>query len=124
MAARIFVIPTEDIGYARTIGRRMITSYLTVPAYAAFHRWLGRETVLAPMWQAWESGDRKGALAAIPDELVDELIVHGSPEQCRERVQAYAEAGITVPVMALTPTPELERGGAKALGELIAALGR
>ncbi|WP_328461458.1 LLM class F420-dependent oxidoreductase [Actinoplanes sp. NBC_00393] len=124
VAARIFVIPTEDIGYARTIGRRMITSYLTVPAYAAFHRWLGRETVLAPMWQAWESGDRKGALAAIPDELVDELIVHGSPEQCRERVQAYAEAGITVPVMALTPTPELERGGAKALGELIAALGR
>ncbi|MBG0559874.1 LLM class F420-dependent oxidoreductase [Actinoplanes sp. NEAU-A11] len=123
VAARIFVVPTEDAGYARTVGRRMITSYLTVPAYAAFHRWLGREAALTPMWQAWESGDRKGALAAIPDELVDELIVHGSPDQCRARVQAYADAGLTVPVMALTPTPELERGGFAALTELIAALG-
>ncbi|BEL11829.1 LLM class F420-dependent oxidoreductase [Actinoplanes sichuanensis] len=124
VAARIFVIPTEDAGYARTVGRRMITAYLTVPAYAAFHRWLGREELLAPMWQAWQSGDRKGALAAIPDSLVDELIVHGSPAECRARVQAYADAGVTVPVMALTPTPELERGGLPALLDLIAALGR
>ncbi|MFC7527081.1 LLM class F420-dependent oxidoreductase [Actinoplanes sp. GCM10030250] len=124
VAARIFVIPTDDAAYARTVGRRMITAYLTVPAYAAFHRWLGRTEALTPMWQAWDSGDRKGALAAIPDELVDDLIVHGSPEQCRDRVQKYADAGVTVPVMALTPTPELERGGLPALHELIAALGR
>ncbi|MEV6298682.1 LLM class F420-dependent oxidoreductase [Actinoplanes sp. NPDC051861] len=123
VAARIFVIPTEDAAYARTVGRRMIAAYLTVPAYAAFHRWLGREEALTPMWRAWESGDRKGALAAIPDSLVDELIVHGSPEQCREGVRAYAEAGVTVPVMALTPTPELERGGPAALRDLITALG-
>ncbi|GAA4948094.1 LLM class F420-dependent oxidoreductase [Actinoplanes utahensis] len=124
VAARIFVIPTEDAAYARTVARRMITAYLTVPAYAAFHRWLGREETLAPMWQAWQSGDRKGALAAIPDSLVDELIVHGSPAECRARVQAYADAGVTVPVMALTPTPELERGGLPALLDLIATLGR
>ncbi|BBH64325.1 LLM class F420-dependent oxidoreductase [Actinoplanes sp. OR16] len=123
VAARIFVIPTEDAGYARTVGRRMITSYLTVPAYAAFHRWLGRSEVLAPMWQAWDAGDRKGALAAIPDSLVDELIVHGSPEECRTRVKAYAEAGVTVPVIALMPTPELTTGGPKALFSLIKALG-
>ncbi|MEU4687884.1 LLM class F420-dependent oxidoreductase [Actinoplanes sp. NPDC023714] len=122
VAARIFVIPTEDAGYARTVGRRMITSYLTVPAYAAFHRWLGRSEVLGPMWQAWDAGDRKGALAAIPDALVDELIVHGSPEECRDRVKAYAEAGVTVPVMALMPTPELTGGGPKALFSLIKAL--
>jgi len=124
VAARIFVIPTEDAAYARAVGRRMITAYLTVPAYAAFHRWLGRAEALGPMWQAWQSGDRKGALAALPDSLVDELIVHGSPAECRARVQAYADAGVTVPIMALTPTPELERGGLPALLELIAALGR
>ncbi len=27
----------------------------------------------------WKAGDRKAALAAIPDEVVDELIVHGQP---------------------------------------------
>ncbi|GGN53506.1 LLM class F420-dependent oxidoreductase [Actinoplanes lobatus] len=124
VATRIFMVPTEDAAYARAVGRRLITSYLTVPAYAAFHRWLGREEILTPMWQAWQSGDRKGALAAIPDSLVDDLIVHGSPDECRARVQAYADAGVTVPIMALTPTPELERGGLPALLELITALGR
>ncbi|WP_232234497.1 LLM class F420-dependent oxidoreductase [Actinoplanes sp. N902-109] len=121
VVARIFVCPTEDRDYARTAGRRMIAAYLTVPAYREFHRWLGREPALAPMWQAWAAGDRRGALAAIPDEVVDELIVHGSPEQCREHVTRYAEAGVTVPVMALIPTPDMAEGGGH---DVLAALGR
>ncbi|GAA2671280.1 LLM class F420-dependent oxidoreductase [Actinoplanes palleronii] len=124
VATRIFVVPTDDATYARAVGRRLITSYLTVPAYAAFHRWLGREELLTPMWEAWSAGDRKGALAAIPDSLVDDLVVHGAPDEVRARVQAYADAGVTIPVMALLPTPELERGGMPALNELITALGR
>jgi probable F420-dependent oxidoreductase len=116
VAARIFVCPTEDAEYARKTGKRLIAAYLTVPAYAAFHRWLGREPVLAPMWQAWAAGDRKAALAAIPDALVDELIVHGSAAECRTKVQAYADAGVTVPVMALLPTPSPNPGIIAELG--------
>jgi alkanesulfonate monooxygenase SsuD/methylene tetrahydromethanopterin reductase-like flavin-dependent oxidoreductase (luciferase family) len=123
VAARIFVCPTEDAGYARAIGRRLIAAYLTVPAYAEFHRWLGREPVLGPVWTAWAAGDRKAALAAIPDSLVDELIVHGSPEQCRERVAAYAAAGVGIPVMALLTTPELEKAPG-TLTTLLTRLGR
>jgi probable F420-dependent oxidoreductase len=108
IAARIFVAPTDDVKVAREIGRRLITSYLTVPAYAAFHRWLGRGELLKPMWDAWAGGDRRGALAAVPDELVDDLVVHGSPEKCRHLVATYAEAGVTTPVVALLPTPSLD----------------
>jgi probable F420-dependent oxidoreductase len=124
VAARIFVCPTDDAGYARNAGRRLIAAYLTVPAYAAFHRWLGREEVLTPMWRAWSAGDRKAALASIPDDLVDDLIVHGTPEACRAKVESYAAAGITVPVMALLPTPELQQGGPTALVQILTALGR
>ena len=124
VAARIFVCPTDDTGYARTIGRRLIAAYLTVPAYAAFHRWLGRADTLDPMWEAWAAGNRKAAVASIPDDLVDALIVHGTPDACRARVEAYTAAGVTVPVMALLPTPELDGGGAAALTKLLAALGR
>ncbi|WP_245922846.1 LLM class F420-dependent oxidoreductase [Paractinoplanes atraurantiacus] len=124
VAARIFVCPTDDAAYARTVGRRMITSYLTVPAYAAFHRWLGRDEILRPMWDAWAAGDRKGALAAIPDEVVDDLIVHGTPAQCRARVEAYAAAGITVPVMALLPTPALNSGDFPTIRGVLTDLGR
>ncbi|GIF18528.1 putative F420-dependent oxidoreductase [Actinoplanes tereljensis] len=123
VAARIFVCPTDDAAYARAVGRRLIAAYLTVPAYAAFHRWLGRTEVLTPMWQAWSAGDRKGALAAIPDSLVDDLIVHGSPDECRTKVEAYAAAGIKVPVMALLPTPALEAGGFPTLIKTLTDLG-
>jgi probable F420-dependent oxidoreductase len=106
LIARLFVCPTTDAGLARTIGRRMIAAYLTVPAYAAFHQWLGREEILRPMLAAWQAGDRKGALAAIPDQLVDELVVHGAIEACRERVAQYQEAGLDTPVLSIVPTPD------------------
>ncbi|MGC5054355.1 LLM class F420-dependent oxidoreductase [Micromonospora sp. DT48] len=123
VSARIFVCPTEDAAYARALGRRMITSYLTVPAYAEFHRWLGRQEALADMWSAWAAGDRRGALAAIPDEVVDALILHGSPEQCRDQARRYADAGVDVPILALLPTPELTAADPVALATLIARLG-
>jgi len=103
IVARIFVIPTEDADLARMVGRRMITAYLNVNAYAEFHRWLGRGPALQPMWDAWAAGDRKAALAAIPDEVVDALVVHGSPAQCRAHVQRYMDNGITVPALAVIP---------------------
>ncbi len=106
VVARIFVCPTEDVDYAREVGRFMISSYLTVPAYAAFHDWVGRGDKLRPMHEAWAAGDRKAALAAVPDDVVDDLVLHGSPEACREQVQAYAEAGVKTPVIALVPTPD------------------
>jgi probable F420-dependent oxidoreductase len=124
VAARIFVCPTEDTGHARALGRRLITSYLTVPAYAEFHRWLGREPVLGPMWRAWAAGDRRGAGAGVPDELVDALVLHGSPEACRAQVRRYVAAGVATPVIALLPTPELATGGAAALATVLAQLGR
>jgi alkanesulfonate monooxygenase SsuD/methylene tetrahydromethanopterin reductase-like flavin-dependent oxidoreductase (luciferase family) len=108
LVARIFVCPTTDAGTARFIGRRMIAAYLTVPVYAAFHQWLGRGDIIEPMLTAWNSGDRKGAVEAIPDALVDELVIHGPAEECRERVAEYQAAGLDTPVIAITPVPGLD----------------
>ncbi len=101
IAARIFVIPSEDAEMARTVGRRAIAAYLNVPVYAAFHEWLGRGDLLRGMWDAWKAGDRKKALTEIPDEVVDDVIVHGSPAQCREHIQRYVDNGVHTPALAL-----------------------
>jgi probable F420-dependent oxidoreductase len=103
IAARLFVVPNDDADLARAVGRRMISSYLTVNAYAEFHRWLGRDEVLAPMWAAWAEGDRKKANEVIPDAVVDELVIHGSFDACREHVARYVEAGVQVPTLAVVP---------------------
>lgn len=101
--ARIFVAPTTDAATVRAMGRYAIAAYLNVPVYAAFHEWVGRGEVLEPMWTAWKAGDRKAALEAIPDEVVDQLIVHGSPEECREHIGRYVANGVTCPALAVLP---------------------
>ncbi|MFC7340062.1 LLM class F420-dependent oxidoreductase [Saccharopolyspora griseoalba] len=100
VVARIFVLPDQDPETSRAIARRHIAAYMNVPVYRAFHEWLGRSE-LAGMWEAWDAGDRKAALEAIPDSVVDDLVVHGPAERCRERVQQYVENGVTTPVIAL-----------------------
>ncbi|HUL24962.1 MAG TPA: LLM class F420-dependent oxidoreductase [Streptosporangiaceae bacterium] len=112
LIARVFVCPTPDADLARQVGRRLIAAYLTVPAYAAFHDWLGRGEVLRPMQDAWAAGDRKGALAAIPDHVVDDLVVHGPPEACRERVEQYRASGLDTPVVMVVPAPGVDEAGA------------
>ena len=86
IVARIFCCPNPDIEIVRAGAKRAIAAYLNVPVYADFHRWLGRSEELEGMWTYWASGDRKAALDAIPDQVVDQLIVHGTPEQCREHI--------------------------------------
>ena len=103
IVARIFVAVNDDAETVRNMGRYAIAAYLNVPVYAAFHDWLGRGEMLADMWRLWKEGDRRAALAAIPDSLVDELIIWGSPEACREHVQRYIDNGVTTPALALLP---------------------
>jgi probable F420-dependent oxidoreductase len=101
IVARIFVFPTEDRKLVLQVGRRMIAAYLNVPVYAAFHEWLGRGPELEGMWAAWQAGDRKAALEAIPESVVDDLVLNGSPAAVRQQVQAYLDAGVTTSALAV-----------------------
>ena len=103
IVARIFVFPSEDISTVRAVARRMIAAYLNVPVYAAFHDWLGRGPLLEEMWTAWKAGDRKAALEAIPDQVVDDLVIHGSPAEVRAGVKRYLDNGVTTPALAIVP---------------------
>jgi len=109
IVARIFCCPSENAEVVRAGARFAIAAYMNVPVYAAFQEWLGRGPALQGMWDAWKAGDRKAALAAIPDEVVDQLIVHGSPEQCRATIQRYFDNGVTTTSLAILPLdPDLK----------------
>ena len=64
------------------------------------------------MWDAWAAGDRRGARAAVPDEVVDALVVHGRPERCRAQVRRYADAGVTPRCSRCCPRPSYRRRAA------------
>ena len=113
IVARIFVCPSENAEVVRAGARYAIAAYMNVPVYAAFQEWIGRGELLTDMWAAWKAGDRKAALAAIPDEVVDDLVVHGSPADCRARIQRYFDNGVTTSSLAILPLdPELSHADA------------
>ncbi len=110
IVARIFVCPNPDADTVRAGFKRAIAAYLNVPVYADFHRWLGRGERLGAMWKHWNDGDRKSALETIDDDLVDELLVHGSPEACREHIDRYHANGVTTSAISV-----MEFGGVDPL---------
>ena len=101
VVARIFVCPSENTEAVRAGARFAIAAYMNVPVYAEFQKWLGRGPQLEGMWAAWQAGDRKQALAEIPDEVVDALVIHGSPEHCRAKIQEYFDNGVTTTSLAI-----------------------
>ncbi len=95
---RINIAPTED-PRAREAYRRAITAYLNVPVYRGYHAWLGRGEMLREMHERWDAGDRRGSLAHVPDQIIDELGVFGTPDACRAHVERFVANGVTIPVL-------------------------
>jgi len=48
---------------------------------------------------AWHQGDQVGAARAVPDALIAAVAVAGTSTECRERIEAYRRAGITLPII-------------------------
>lgn len=69
----------------------------------------------AAIASAWLRGDRDAAERAVSDKLIDATSVAGTPAQCRERVEAYRQSGIDVPIL----SPFARGPGAKAKFEAV-----
>jgi probable F420-dependent oxidoreductase len=97
------------------LARFMFSSYITVPVYRDFYRWLGHGDAIAEMCEKWEAGDRQAAAAAAPWELIEQMFILGTPEQMKARLDEFVAGGITCPVITPITTPD-------KLGDLIDAL--
>jgi probable F420-dependent oxidoreductase len=95
---RFFVIPQPEAeGIA--LARQLFAAYATVPVYSAFFAQLGWGEAIEPMVRAWRGGERRLALERVPDDLVREVFVFGSPEAIRARIDEFVAAGITAPCL-------------------------
>ncbi|MGR3932603.1 LLM class F420-dependent oxidoreductase [Streptomyces sp. BRA346] len=62
---------------------------------------MGYEKEAAEIQEKYLSGDKEGAAAAVPHELIDSTTLLGPVERIADRMKAYAEAGVTT--LSLTP---------------------
>jgi probable F420-dependent oxidoreductase len=97
IACRFFLLSEETLPLARV----MFANYGSVGVYADFFRELGWSKALDPMVEAYTSGDRQGAIERVPEELMREVFVIGTPEEQKARLAEYEAAGITS--LVLTP---------------------
>jgi probable F420-dependent oxidoreductase len=114
VVCRYFCVPEEQPD-GLALARRLFAAYATVPVYEAYYRWLGWDEAIDPMVQAWRAGDRRLALERVPDELVREVFVLGGPEAIRERLEAFAAAGVTTHCLDPVCPPEAVPGFIDAL---------
>ena len=90
---------TDDPAPARETLARDITGYATVDVYASFFRTAGFGAETEAVSAAWKAGDRAGAVRQISPRMLDGLGVVGPEDFCRERMAAFARAGLTTPVV-------------------------
>jgi probable F420-dependent oxidoreductase len=104
VVAWITVCPSADAALVRSVARRRLAGYLAAPAYEAQQRWLDRGDALAGVWEAWRTGGGiDAAAAAVPDEVVDALVVHGDADACRAHIERFVTAGVTTPLLEVLP---------------------
>ena len=105
LLCRFFCLPGER-EQVEPLARFMFSSYITVPVYEAFYRWLGYGDQIDEMVAAWQAKDRQKAAAAAPWELIEDTFILGAPEEMMERLEAYVAGGITLPVITPVTTPD------------------
>ena len=69
----------------------------------------------ATIASAWAKDDREGAERAVSDAMIDASSIAGTPGECRERIEAYRQSGIDLPIL----SPFARGPGAKARFEAV-----
>jgi len=80
---------SEDREQAREEARRQIGFYATTYTYYPILDLHGWETEKTAIRAAFERFDLAGLGAAVSDDMVDQIAVTGTPDECREKLRAY-----------------------------------
>jgi probable F420-dependent oxidoreductase len=91
------------------LARKDLLNYAVVPAYATQFERGGFVHEVETFQKRWAARDRDGALEAISDDWVDAIQIMGDAAHVRSAVQAYADAGVDMPIVFALPWGEDRR---------------
>ena len=100
LALQLACSVSDDKEKARDRIRGRVAMYAArFPRYRSVMEDAGFTEEVEAIRQAWDQGSHVQAQSLVPDELVDSMSLVGTPEECRERIQTYRDAGITLPII-------------------------
>ncbi|MCW5891666.1 MAG: LLM class flavin-dependent oxidoreductase [bacterium] len=99
IVSRFQVIVTDDPAAARAALRHMMGPYFATSVYNRFVAWCGFAAEAEAILAGWQAKDRARNLAAVTDEMIDRIAVIGTAAECRARLRAFADVGVTTPMV-------------------------
>jgi probable F420-dependent oxidoreductase len=99
VVARLHVVMADDPAMGRNLIRTVFGAYAATPGYNKCFEWIGFKEEARQISDAFAKGDRAGVAKGVTDRLCDAMAIVGNRETVRERIRAYAEAGIDVCVV-------------------------
>ncbi|MCZ6464285.1 MAG: LLM class F420-dependent oxidoreductase [Proteobacteria bacterium] len=124
IAPFVTVIPGDDLDKCRMPVKGMLSLYIGGMGardknfYNDYAKRLGYEEAAAKIQDLYLDGKKAEAMAAVPDQLVDDVALVGSPDRIRDRLEVWKEAGSMRHVgslLAATGSPEALRILAEAV---------
>jgi probable F420-dependent oxidoreductase len=94
LVARAYVAVTDTVEEAREGVRKELVEYIVSPPYARIFESIGFGDEVAAVNAAFSARDRKGAVAAVSDRLLDDVLVLGrNAAEIREQLHEYLDEG-------------------------------
>ena len=97
---------TDQPDVVETACREQLARYGSMTYYQRYFERIGFVDEAAAIAEAWGRGDREAAVAAVTTPMIQATTIYGSAETCRQRLQAYREAGLQHPIIAPFPIGE------------------
>jgi alkanesulfonate monooxygenase SsuD/methylene tetrahydromethanopterin reductase-like flavin-dependent oxidoreductase (luciferase family) len=88
--------------------------------YNALARRMGYEKEAEQIQDLYLGGDKMGAMQAVPFEFVDQTSLLGTKERMVDRLQAYADSGVTT--LSITPWAPTQEGRMETLRTVVEAM--
>jgi alkanesulfonate monooxygenase SsuD/methylene tetrahydromethanopterin reductase-like flavin-dependent oxidoreductase (luciferase family) len=90
---------SEDAEYARRIASKALAYKIgAMDYYAGWYRELGYEDEVSTIRDEW-AVDKSNAYKEVPESLLNQVTISGTPEEGRELLKTYREIGVDIPVL-------------------------
>jgi probable F420-dependent oxidoreductase len=99
VVSRFQVVVTDDPKGARSALRHMLGPYFATSVYNRFAAWCGFADEAREILAGWQAKDRARNLAAVTDDMIDRIAIIGTAAECRRRLRAFHDAGVTTPMV-------------------------
>lgn len=85
---------SDDRNEAIEAAKRGLLFYIIYPEFDPIVKTTDQLSQVHALRDAYWSGDVDGAYRSITEEMLEQFVVFGTPSECRDKLQAYVDAGV------------------------------